>query len=144
NERFLQSGAPELDKALVTDPLNLLAKPEYQGVSDPFKKGLNHFLHSTKKHELLADVLTHMHEALEALAKIVGKNNNAVSVNRESFISNVDLADPYKRMLKEYIEYANKFGRHAGPQGKPKPLPSRKEVEAFMYLTGLFIRVALS
>jgi hypothetical protein len=50
----------------------------------------------------------------------------------------------YKRMLKEYIEYANKFGRHAGPRGMPKPMPSRKEVEAFMYLTGLFIRLAVS
>jgi hypothetical protein len=47
-------------------------------------------------------------------------------------------------MLKEYIGYANDFGRHAGPEGKTKPIPSRKEVEAFMYLTGLFIRVALS
>ena len=85
-----------------------------------------------------------MYEALEALAKIVCKNEKDLSANREAFISNLGLADPYKRMLKEYIGYANDFGRHAGPEGKPKPIPSRKEVEAFIYLSGLFIRVSVS
>ncbi len=144
NGQFLPAGAPVLDDSLVNDPLNLLNKPECRGVAAPFKKGLEHFLHSTKKPNLLADVLTDMYEALEALAKVVCQNEKDFSANREPFISNLGLADQYKRMLKEYIDYANKFGRHAGPQGKPKPSPSRKEVEAFIYLTGLFIRVALS
>lgn len=146
NGQFLPAGAPALDDALVNDPLNLLNTPEYKGVSDAFRKGLDHFLHSTRNQNLLADVLTDMYEALEAMAKIVCENgkDRDLSANREALISNLGLADPYKRMLKEYIEYANKFGRHAGPQGMPKPVPSRKEVEAFMYLTGLFIRVALS
>jgi hypothetical protein len=143
NGQFRPAGAPALDQALVSDPLNLFG-PEYKGVSEAFQKGLDHFLHSTKKPELLADTLTDMYEALEALAKIVCDNEKDLSANRESFVSNVRLADQYKRMLKEYLEYANKFGRHAGPQGMPKPLPSRKEVEAFMYLTGLFIRVTVS
>lgn len=146
NGQFLPAGAPFLDDALVNDPLNLLNIPEYKGVSDAFRKGLDHFLHSTKNQNLLADVLTDMYEALEAAAKIACKNgkDRDLSANREVFISNLGLADPYKRMLKEYIEYANKFGRHAGPEGKSKPIPSRKEVEAFVYLTGLFIRVAVS
>jgi hypothetical protein len=146
NGQFRSAGAPALDAALVSDPLNLLVEPEYKGISDAFKKGLDHFLHSTKKPALLADVLTDMYESLEALAKVVCKNekDRDLSGNCESFISAVGLADPYKRMLKEYIKYANDFGRHAGQQGKPKPLPSRREVEAFMYLTGLFIRVAIS
>lgn len=146
NGKFLPTGAPVLDAALLCDPLNLLSSSEYKGVSDAFQKGLDHFLHSTKNPNLLADVLTDMYEALEAMAKIVCPNgkDRDLSANREALISNLDLADPYKRMLKEYIEYANKFGRHAGPKGMPKPISSRKEVEAFMYLTGLFIRVALS
>ncbi len=144
NGQFLPAGAPVLDSALVNDPLNLLNIPEYKGVSEAFRKGLAHFLHSTKNPSLLTDVLTDMHEALEAIAKLVCQNEKELSANREAFISSLGLADPYKRMLKEYIEYANKFGRHAGPQGMSKPVPSRKEVEAFMYLTGLFIRVAVS
>jgi len=46
--------------------------------------------------------------------------------------------------MKEYIEYANDLHRHAGEKGQVKPLPSRREVEAFMYLTGLVIRLALT
>lgn len=142
--RFLQSGAPVLDEKLVNDVLGILSSSEYRGVSDPFKKGLDHFLHSTKKPALLADVVTDMHEALEALAKIVCENDRDLSANREALVSRLKLSDPYKRMLKEYIEYANDFARHAGPDGKQKPLPARREVEGFMYLTGLFIRLALS
>ena len=48
NGHFLPSGAPALDSALVTDPLNLLGAPELKGVSDAFKKGLDHFLHPQK------------------------------------------------------------------------------------------------
>jgi len=141
---FLPAGAPALDSALVTDPLNLLNLPEHKGISVAFQKGLDHFLHSTKKPALLADVLTDMHEALEALAKIVCGNDRDLSANREALVSKLKLSDPYKRMLREYIEYANDVGRHAGTDGREKPLPSQKEVEAFMYLTGLFIRLALS
>lgn len=142
--RFLPSGAPVLDEKLVNDVLGILSSSQYKGVSDPFKKGLDHFLNSIKKPELLPDVLRDTYDALEALAKIICSNDRDLSANREKFISGLKLADSYKRMLKEYIEYANDFARHAGPDGKQKPLPSRKEVEGFMYLTGLFIRLALS
>ena len=142
--QFLPSGAPVLDEKLVDDVLGILSSSQHKGVSDPFKKGLDHFLNSIKKPELLPDVLRDMYDALEALAKIICDNDRDLSANREKFVSGLKLADSYKRMLKEYIEYANDFARHAGPDGKQKPLPSRREVEGFMYLTGLFIRLALS
>lgn len=142
--RFLPSGAPVLDEKLVNDVLGIISSSQYKGVSDSFEKGLGHFLNSLKKPELLADVLRDMYEALEALAKIICGKDRDLSANRESFVSELKLADSYKRMLKEYIGYANDFARHAGPDGKQKPLPARREVEGFMYLTGLFIRLALS
>lgn len=85
-----------------------------------------------------------MHEALEALSKIVtGKQNKDLSANAELFIKKIKATDPYKKILKEYIDYANKF-RHAPGKGKSKPLPSESEVESFIYLTGLFIRLAIT
>lgn len=85
-----------------------------------------------------------MYDALEALSKIVCGNDKGINANRDAFISKLGLHASYNTMLAEYIDYANLVARHAGEKGQAKPLPSRREVESFMYLTGLFIRVALS
>ena len=45
-------------------------------------------------------------------------------------------------MLKEYIGYANEY-RHGLKQTKQRITPNRNEVEAFIYTTGLFIRLAI-
>jgi hypothetical protein len=54
----------------------------------------------------------------------------------------VNASADYKVLLKDYIDYANKF-RHAAKEGTPKPALSPKEVESFIYLTGIFIRLAM-
>ena len=142
--QFIPTGAPVLDEKLINDVLGLTDAPLYAGVDKAFRKGLDHFVHSSKKAELLSDVITDMYEALEATAKIICGNDKDLSANRETIISRLKLSEHYKRMLKEHIEYANDLHRHAGEKGQVKPLPSRCEVEAFMYQTGLFIRIALS
>ncbi len=109
----------------------------------PFKKGLEDLIHSIKTPTRLQDVVTDMYEALEALAKIVtGRGDKDLSANMELFIKAVQVSDIYKPILKEYIAYANKI-RHAGKDGQPKPDLTRKEVESFVYLTGVFIRLAV-
>jgi hypothetical protein len=84
-----------------------------------------------------------MYEALEALAKIVtGRPDKDLSANRELFIKKVKASDEYKQLLKDYIDYANKF-RHAVKEGESRPKLTEKEAESFIYLTGLFIRLAI-
>jgi hypothetical protein len=140
---FVPTGAKLLDERLVYDPLHWLDDPKYQSVYDPFKNGLSHFLESQKKPQLLKDVITDMYEAAEALAKIVtGRTNKDLSANRELFISKINASDHYKELLKNYIAYAQTF-RHAEDRPGARPIPSRAEVESFMYLTGLFIRLAV-
>ena len=141
NGHFFSSGSALLDEKLVNDVLGILKSKGYAGVSNPFLKGLDHFLHSTKKPELLSDVITDMYEALEALAKVIIGNDKDLSANAEQFMSKVNISDEYKPILKAYISYANEF-RHAAEKGQKKTPPSRKEVESFIYLTGLFIRLA--
>jgi hypothetical protein len=94
------------------------------------------------KKDGLSDVITDMYEAVEALAKKVTGRDKDLSENRELFISKVKASDHYKVMLKDYIDYANDF-RHAEREGKPKPQLSEREVESFVYLTGIFIRLAM-
>src|SRR5882724_8038685 len=71
NGRFIRSGAALLDEGLVNNPLRWLRSSGYEAVRTPFEKGLSHFLHASKRPELLTDVVTDMYESLEALAKIV-------------------------------------------------------------------------
>lgn len=141
---FLPSGAPVLDQALIDDVLGLIQFAEFQGINQAFTKGLHHLLNSLSNRALLSDVVADMYEALEALGKIVCRNDKDLSTNREALVANLNLNDHYKKILKEYVEYANDFHRHAGDRGQAKPLPSHREVEGFMYLTGLIIRMALT
>jgi hypothetical protein len=141
NGHFLPSGSQVLDEKLVNDVLGSLSSKEYGGVLAPFQKGLEYFLRSINKPETLADVVRDMYESLEALAKIVTGNGKDLSANSELFISRSKISDEYKPILKAYISYANEF-RHAADKGQKKAPPSRKEVESFIYLTGLFIRLA--
>ena len=141
---FVRSGARLLDSALVNDVLNWLRDKTYNDVLTPYEKGLRHFLQAEKRPEVLSDVITDMYEALEALAKIFTKRpNNDLSSNAELFIKNVRAADAYKTLLRDYIDYANRF-RHSPQEIRPRPPLSIPEVESFMYMTGIFIRLAVS
>lgn len=143
NGKFVKSGSKLLDDVLVNDNLHWLRDNKYVSVLSPFEKGLNHYLHPERRPELLADVITDMYETVEALAKIITERpNRDLSANRELFISKIGASKEYKKILSEYISYANNF-RHALQEGKTKPLISQKEVESFIYLTGIFLRLAI-
>lgn len=140
--RFLKSGAKLLDDALVNESLHWLTEKQYTSVYQPYSKGLDHFLRSSNNPPQLSDVITDMYESLEALAKIItGRNTKDLSSNCELFIKTVKASDSYKKILKEYISYANSF-RH-GDVGNQRPALTESEVESFVYLTGIFIRLAI-
>ena len=140
---FVPRGAGYLDDKLVKEPLKWLSEPKYKTVHDPFEKGLRDFLKSQNDAEELPHVVGDMYEAMEALAKIVcHRHDKDLSGNRELFLMEVKASQEYKQLLKDYIEYANHF-RHATAPGKPKPRLSSREVESFIYMTGLFIRLAM-
>lgn len=139
---FVRTGAKVLDERLVNEPLRWLSGAKYETVCDPFSKGLSHYLEAEKKPHLLADVVTDMYEAVEALARIVTGKNKDLSGNQQSFIKAIRGSEDYKRLLKDYISYANQY-RHAVRLGQPRTTLSEPEVESFIYLTGLFIRLAI-
>ena len=144
NGIFIRSGAKLLDQGLINEPLRWLSVPKYSNVYAPFEKGLSHFLKSEKRPEILSDVITDMYESLEALAKIITERpSKDLSANAELFIQKIRASEHYKRLLKEYIAYANEF-RHAVVEGKARPKLTNSEVESFIYLTGIFIRLAIA
>jgi hypothetical protein len=140
--RFVPAGARLLDDKLVNDPLRWLRDEKYKAVLIPYEKGLNHFLQTDKQPQLLADVITDMYEALEALSKIItGRETKDLSANGELLLTKVKASNQYKSILKGYIAYANKY-RHAVADPQSRPALSKREVESFIYLTGIFIRLA--
>ena len=143
NGVFTRKGARELDEGLVNATLEWLAGDKYANVRRPFQKGLSAFLEAEAKPARRADVIRDMYEALEALAKIVtGRPKRDLSANAELFIKEIDATEPYKRLLKKYIAYANAF-RHGLESNAKHPEVSNREVESFIYLTGLFVRMAM-
>ena len=139
---FWPAGAKLLDEALVNENLKWLADRDYQDVLVPFEKGLRHFLEAIQKPERLGDTVTDVYEAVEALAKRVTGRDRELSDNAELFISKLKLGEYYKKMFKDYIKYANDY-RHAAKLGEGKKPLLRNEVEAFIYASGLFIRLAV-
>jgi hypothetical protein len=116
--QFIRAGALLLDEKLVNDSLHWLSDKKYESVLKPFEKGLKHLLQSEKNPEFLADVITDMYESLEALAKIVtDRPTKDLSANEELFINKVNASKSYKRLLDDYIVYANEF-RHGYPKTK--------------------------
>lgn len=142
NGRFYRKGAPLLDKKLINESLGMLRDKKYENVIDAFEKGLDHFIHSQNEPERLIDAITDVYEALEALAKVICGNNKDLSANRDLLIKEIDVPEFYRRTLKEYVTYACKF-RHALKEGKKRKIPSEREVETFIYLSGIYIRLAL-
>jgi hypothetical protein len=141
--QFIRRGAALLDEKLVNNVLHWLREAKYQAILNPYEKGLGHLLQSFKKPAVLPDVVTDVYEALEALSKIVTERpDRDLSSNREVFISKVKASEAYRTLLKDYIEYANLF-RHAETPTKPRPAITEREAESFVYLTGVFIRLAL-
>jgi len=141
---FIRTGARELDEALVNVPLEWLADDKYSNLRRPFQKGLSAFLESDTEPMRRTDVIRDMYEALAALAKLVtGRPNRDLSANAEMFIRAVDASEQYKRLLKEYIAYANTF-RHGLHSEAKLPEVSSREVESIIYLTGIFIRMVMT
>ena len=76
------------------------------------------------------------------MAKILtGRDAKDLSANRELFIKQLKVSPSYSRLVSEYIQYANTY-RHAAGINTAKQTPVRHEVESFLYMTGLFLRLA--
>ncbi len=141
--QFRRTGAKLLDERLVNEGLKWLADSGLEHVYEPFEKALRDYSESISRPEKLRDIITDMYEALEAMAKIVTGRDQDLSGNREKFISQLNLTEFHREMLRLYIEYANRMFRHAQAPEAERPEISNSEAENFIYLTGIFIRFAI-
>lgn len=140
---FMPSGVKILDNSLINDNLKWLSDKKYKNVFDNFRDGLIHFEEANHNPQRLSDAVNDIYKAVESIAQAVTGKDWDLSKNRELFVKTLKLNENYSRMLHEYIEYANRLCRHGSEPNDLKLLSSVSETEAFIYLSGLFIRLAI-
>lgn len=131
---FYQSGAGVLDEKLIEDPLEWIS--EFPHVKDDYKKALSCLF---KKD--YPGVVDHCYLSFEGLVRGKLNNNRTLDKNKQELLKKIDISQQWKSFLDKFTDYANEFKRHASKNRKNiKP----QEAEAFLYLTGLLIRLTIS
>lgn len=132
--KFYLSGAKELDEALIGDTLEWLAK--YPEAQKQFSTALGHYKKSIQNIAAGKDAITNSYTSVEVLAKGILRNTRGFGKNSDDLVDKLGLPKEYKNVVHYYKQLANEYGsRHAGSN------PIHKEVEAFVYLTGLLLRL---
>lgn len=135
--KFYLSGAKELDDALIGDTLEWLSK--YQKTQKQFSISLDHYKKSLQNVAAGKDAITNAYTSIEALTKEVLNNDKSFDKNSDALVDKLGLIKEYKNIVHYYKQLAHEYGsRHAGSN------PTHKEVEAFVYLTGLLLRLIAS
>jgi hypothetical protein len=131
---FYPSGAEELDKALIEEPLVWLDK--YPNEREDYKRALSCYAEGTH----LGDVVKNCYTALEGVSRVILGNDKILDNNKNALLAHIGLSDGWNSILGTYINYAHDF-RHASEE---RYTASKEEAEAFLYMTGLIMRLLIS
>ncbi len=130
---FYPSGAKELDKDIIEEPFEWLGA--FTDTKEDFKKALSAYF---KKD--YPSTIDHCYLAIEGLARQVLNNTKVIKNNFDELIKIMDLSPEWKSILNKWYEFANEYKRHASTKRNNL---TKKETEAFFYLSGIFIRLIL-
>lgn len=140
DDKFYRKGAEELDEKLILEPLEWLKK--YPKAKELFSGALREIL---KKD--YPDSITKAYSALESIVKTVLGNNKNLKDNTESLLKLISLPKQWGKILHNFCEYAHEFSSRHGKSEttKIKQEEANPEIaEAYIYLTGLVIRLIIS
>ncbi len=130
---FYPTNAGILDQKLIEDPLNWLNN--YPDEKKDFSNAIVKYM--SKEY---GDVVGYCYSTIEGLARQVLKNSKTLDNNRETLLAKAKLSAEWSKILSIYIQYANEYKRHASDK-RHNIIP--KETEAFLYLTGLLVRLII-
>lgn len=129
---FYPSGAKALDEKLVEDPFDWLE--DYPDEKKNFLKAVTSYTENE-----LGDVIINSYLVIEGLTRKILNNTKTLDNNREELLKKVSLSQEWKSLLSAYTRIAHEK-RHASEK---RHAIKRPEAEAFLYLTGLLVRLLI-
>ncbi|MBI2053439.1 MAG: hypothetical protein HYT41_01710 [Candidatus Sungbacteria bacterium] len=140
NGKFYPEGAMELDEKLIGEVLLWL-----DGFPKPkslYENALNHYIQTWKRPILRKDVIINSFQAVEELTKIFLQSTIlSFDKNFPALAKKLSLNQNWSQILYQYKELSKEFGRHPGRN--ESFIPRQSDTEAFLYLSGLIMRLIL-
>jgi len=137
NDMFIKKGVEILDRAVLIDPLDWLK--DYPNTKEYFKGALNDYL--TKDYE---EAMTKAYSALESLVKTVLDSDKRLDKLIDPLLSHLKLEPKWGGVLAQFCGIAHEFStRHGERESKKKEDIDPAYAEAYMYFTGVMIRLIL-
>ncbi len=137
--KFYPEGAEELDERLIKENLRWLEK--YPKVKELFANALDHYSQSLKTSVKRKDVISNSYQAVEEFSRNLLGNSKAFDNNFNEVAKQLNLVSQWGQILKFYTELSKEFGRHPGRSNDY--VPTKEDTEAFLYLSGLLLRMLI-
>jgi hypothetical protein len=135
---FYPSGANELDEKLIDDNLTWL--DAYPTTRKFYRAALDYFGSSISDPQARKDVLTNAYASVEHFTKQVLGNEKNFENNSNELVTKLSLPKEYLNIFHYYKQIAHGYASRHGTDAEPLPHP---ETEAFVYMTGLILRLSV-
>ncbi|MFH0829095.1 MAG: hypothetical protein V1907_02855 [Candidatus Kerfeldbacteria bacterium] len=133
--RYFLVGDQTLDVHLIKETIEMIR--ENIKSSTLYKNALNNYSLSLNDPVKRKDAIINAYQAVEELSKkIVGEKY--FDRHFEELVTKLKLNDYWKNILHYYRELSKEFGRHSG---RDEFIPEQEDTEAFLYLSGLLLRL---
>ncbi len=138
--KFYPEGVEEFDEKLISDVLKWLdKKPKIQAL---YKNALDHYSQSINNSIKRKDVIVNSFQAVEQITKeFLESPKESFDNNFNALVDKLELDKEWKKIFNSFKELSKEFGRHSGK--KDEFIPNKEDTEAFLYLSGLILRLIL-
>ncbi len=140
NGKFYPEGAEEFNEKLVLDVLKWLeSNPKIQLL---YKNALDNYSQSLKNSIKRKDTISNSFQAVEKLTQeYLLSPKGSFDNNFNNLVDKLELDKEWHKIFNSYKELSKEFGRHAG--NDKSFIPKAEDTEAFLYLSGLILRLIL-
>jgi len=130
---FYPSGAEELDKPLIEETMTWLK--DYPDEDKNYRIALQRY----GVGKPFNGVVENCYTAVEGIARQILGNNKTLDNNKDELLARIDLSNGWNRILANFVTHAHDY-RHAS---EDRHDIKKQEVEAYLYMTGLIIRLII-